>query len=133
MGDGKQPMKPPNIDHDEQRSYCLFFHDAEARRDLGACIVDVSGSDAMIEWLAYPNMHNQEDGPWISAAIREAWSQGCNPGGSVMAGRMSEATPEWLRQLEHNRLYSDAEMLALDQSQRASEPRDDEMVRDRSV
>jgi hypothetical protein len=104
-------IKPPNIDHDERRRYFLAFGDAETQRDLGACVVEVSGADAMIEWIAKPDMHNQDVGPWLAAAIREAWAQGCNPGGQVMGGHITQDAPAWVHQLEVNRLYSDAEMI----------------------
>lgn len=103
-------MKPPNIDHDERRLYYLAFGEPGADQPIGGCVVEVSGADAMIEWLAKPNMHNQEVGPWLAAAIREAWMRGINPGGAVIAGEVTPEAPEWVRRLERNRLYTHQEM-----------------------
>jgi hypothetical protein len=76
----------------------------------GGCVVEVSGADAMIEWLRFPTMHNQEAGPWLGAAIREAWLQGINAGGSVLGGQVTPDAPMWVQQLERNRLYSNEEI-----------------------
>jgi hypothetical protein len=119
-------MTPPDIALDERRTYCLVFADpdepsickgcGEGARQLGAAIVDVLGSEAMAEWVRYPEMYDQVKGPWMAAAVRESWAQGCNPGGQIMLLQLVDPMPpgqNWLRLLEHNRLYTDEEMHAL--------------------
>jgi hypothetical protein len=103
-------IKPPDIDHDERRFYYLVFGEPGAERPLGGCVVEVSGADAMIAWLIKPDMHNQDVGPWLAAAIREAWLHGINPGGAVLGGQVTADAPAWVQRLEPNRLYSDEEM-----------------------
>lgn len=117
-------MTPPDIALDERRTYCLIFTDPDepstceqcgkgSGLGLGAVIVDVLGSEAMAEWVAYPRMYDQVKGPWLAAAVRESWAQACNPGGQVLLLQLDDKLPpgnEWLGQLEHNRLYTDEEM-----------------------
>ena len=49
----------------------------------------------------------------IAAAVRQAWSMGCNPGGEVLAQELLPEVPEYETAPRH-RLLSHAELSAMD-------------------
>jgi hypothetical protein len=103
-------MEYPEINFDERRVYFLSFGDPETRTDLGVAVVEVTGLEALREFHVRPDMHDKDKGPWMAAAIREAWTNGCNPGGQVMLMQVTNDAPTWMQHLERNRLYSDDEI-----------------------
>lgn len=80
------------------RRYWLSFADSkrpEGQRFLGVCIVEVDEEEAEDQKrridVQFPE--HKENAEWIAAASRKAWEMGCNPGGSVQAADITEATP----------------------------------------
>jgi hypothetical protein len=72
-----------------RRVFCLSFCDSrrpEGDRFLGACVVDVTDEDVReartMLALQFPNARNGAE--WLSAAIRRAHREHCNPGGDVL-------------------------------------------------
>lgn len=102
------------IDAHERRVYFLGFGDPETREELGATVVEVTGEDAARELYRNPEMYDKVKGPWMMAAIREAWWRGVNPGGQVFCAQVTQEAPLWIQRLEHYRLYSDAELKELE-------------------
>ena len=108
------------------RTFWLSFCDTKKRKGdqfSGACVVDVTDDDAreaLTELvLRFPN--HLDGAEWIAAATRKAHRAGCNPGGEVAGYDISAGTSEALAAYERNRLYSRAEIEAIDQQLAAKE------------
>lgn len=93
----------------DTRTYWLSFADPSTGRNLGVVIVTLTAEDAATALEAAPDMFDKTNGPWIVAAAQKAWLLGCNPGGEVVAYRVSDDAV-----LPHDRLLQRAEILALD-------------------
>lgn len=58
----------------ERRTYWLSFCDGdrpEGQQFLGACVVDVTATEAAAALALKPDMYNKVDGPWLLAAARK--------------------------------------------------------------
>jgi len=101
------------------RTYWLSFCDSDrptGQQFLGAVVVDVTEADAQLALQLFPTMHDQQEGPWIAAAVRACWKARVNPGGEVASLRVDDA-PEFARRSPHYprlQLLSRADVDALD-------------------
>jgi len=104
----------------ETRTYWLSFCDndrPEGQRFIGACIVQVTLSEALTALASRPDMRDRVEGPWIGAAVLKAWALGCNPGGEVASARVDDF-PGNARRLAcypHGTLMTKDEIEAIDQ------------------
>lgn len=108
------------------RTYWLSFTDSDrpkGRQFLGVLVVDVTEADAAEALALRPTMHDQNEGPWIAAALRAAWKAGVNPGGEASSVRIDDE-PAYAARYPRLTLLSRADIDALDQppSADASDP-----------
>ena len=101
------------------RVFWLSFCDGgkpKGQQFLGACVVEVNDDDAreaLTELVQrFPN--HQDGAEWIAAAIRKAHRERCNPGGEVATADITEAPADILARYDRCRLYSKAELEAID-------------------
>ena len=99
--------------------FWLSFCDTAKKKGdqfLGGCVVEVTDEEAreaLTELvLRFPD--HREGAEWIAAATRKASRTGCNPGGEVAGYDITDGSPSTLARYQRNRLYSRAEIEAID-------------------
>jgi hypothetical protein len=113
------------------RTYWLSFVDPDrprGERFLGVVVVDVTEEDAAAALAVHPHMADQEEGPWIAAAIRRCWKARVNPGGDVSSRRVDGAPAAILSRYPRLTLLSRADVDRLEAS--ADRPATDHSVKD---